>query len=1040
MKSLFRVCLAFVFAVVLIAPNLSSAQTSDEIQAQIKALLQQLHALQQQLAQQQGSGASCHTFNRNLRVGDRGDEVVYLQQVLEKEGFTIADADKAREGQTNDSNVFGDFTAAAASGFQEKYRDEILTPNGLKYGTGYVGKATRQKLNQLYGCGRPTSGAISISYLQAKAEDRNILHAGENTGIYGSGLSDAVTVWIGSRSVPVSGTSDSSINFTAPSDLSSGTVSLSVQNSAGQQSNSISVKVVGSSTGAPSITVLSPNGGEIWQTGSTQTIKWTSSGLGNLNVNLDVVNYPSGTFAYHIAYNIPNYGSTSWSLPADFFKSGTYEILISSPVIGSSDKGLNAQGYSAPFTITTSSTFSRTHYDLGLRNAFLIIDGIPAETAGFHDPIENKDFTVQVQVENAGGGIISMLPDISVRMDIYDATGNVVWTDSAGAGIDFSALSKGLVNLYFQTAKGATPPLRLPRGNYKAVATLGTNINDDPNLANNTLSLPFTVDPPSATSNSSITITSPVSGVSAKRNTSLTWTWSTAASSSVNNVDIYLMIGGKTAMADQHTVMIFATAYPNYGRFSWTVGYSNSGKQDIPNDYYTIAVCPAGQAIGSQCGKFGITIVGNTPVIGIAYPLGGEASIGGQTFQVGGQIPVSFTGVQYGDQYKIDLFQPAKGSDIVYNLGTVTGQSADISKNSFTIPSNVPAGTYQARVTELTNQGSSCVNVCALAESNSFTIATMSTNSQPTITTITPSQGTANTLVTVYGTNLLGTTEIDFYNTSNVLQTSIPTDYYNSYDNIQHHNISISSGGTQAQFVISGAFAANVTGALQVRVVTPAGSSNAWPFTITTPSANAPTITNITPNQGGLNKTVTIYGTNLSGASSVEFYTSSGQLVGSLVPSFVSATNLVFTISGAFAYNVASGTYQVSVVTNACAGGCNSNRVGFTLNAPTSNSPTITNISPSQGTANTKVTIYGTNLSGASSVEFYLSDGRLSGSLLLDDSSVTSQSRTFTISGVFAANAAGAGTYQLRVVTNACPGGCSSNAMSFMLTAPDANQ
>jgi len=42
-------------------------------------------------------------------------------------------------------------TQQAVIRFQEKYASEILTPLGLPNGTGYVGAATRSKINQLLG-------------------------------------------------------------------------------------------------------------------------------------------------------------------------------------------------------------------------------------------------------------------------------------------------------------------------------------------------------------------------------------------------------------------------------------------------------------------------------------------------------------------------------------------------------------------------------------------------------------------------------------------------------------------------------------------------------------------------------------------------------------------------------------------------------------------------------------------------------------------------------------------------------------------------
>ncbi len=142
-----------VFLAVLVFPAFVSAATAEELQAQINALMAQITQLQKQLAEVQGGTAAwCHTFNANLKVGDAGSEVENLVTVLEKEGFEIDNS-----GRGDLINVtLEESIASAVSGFQQKYADEILKPAGLRYGTGYVGKLTRTKLNQLYGCGIKT--------------------------------------------------------------------------------------------------------------------------------------------------------------------------------------------------------------------------------------------------------------------------------------------------------------------------------------------------------------------------------------------------------------------------------------------------------------------------------------------------------------------------------------------------------------------------------------------------------------------------------------------------------------------------------------------------------------------------------------------------------------------------------------------------------------------------------------------------------------------------------------------------------------------
>lgn len=238
-----------------------------------------------------------------------------------------------------------------------------------------------------------------------------------------------------------------------------------------------------------------------------------------------------------------------------------------------------------------------------------------------------------------------------------------------------------------------------------------------------------------------ISITSPANGTSWKRNTEGKWSWTTTGS--IPTVDLYLITSLGQALP-------FATNYPNNGSFWWAVGYqSGNWYQDVPNGNYTIAVCPYGVGYekdsygDKRCGKFTINIYGDTPVIQMTAPMGG------QTFQAGGSIPVSFSGVKYSEQYKVTLHLIGKEGSPIYDLGTVTGTSADQMKNTFTIPSGAVAGTYTVVVIQTTNQGP-CINACAKAESSQFTITSSSVTTcpsgyicgnTPSITVLSPNGG-----------------------------------------------------------------------------------------------------------------------------------------------------------------------------------------------------------------------------------------------------------------------------------------------------------
>jgi peptide/nickel transport system substrate-binding protein len=109
-------------------------------------------------------------FTADLKQGDQGPQVKALQECLAQDPKVYPEA--------TISGYFGDQTKNAVIKFQEKYKEEILLPQGLKNGTGLVSKTTREKLNEV--CFKTSDEFFSLKFSLSTVNQPLLIQTAQN--------------------------------------------------------------------------------------------------------------------------------------------------------------------------------------------------------------------------------------------------------------------------------------------------------------------------------------------------------------------------------------------------------------------------------------------------------------------------------------------------------------------------------------------------------------------------------------------------------------------------------------------------------------------------------------------------------------------------------------------------------------------------------------------------------------------------------------------------------------------------------------------
>ncbi|OHA60990.1 MAG: hypothetical protein A2556_02210 [Candidatus Vogelbacteria bacterium RIFOXYD2_FULL_44_9] len=252
------------------------------------------------------------------------------------------------------------------------------------------------------------------------------------------------------------------------SQMPNGAYPVTVEVSGKGVSNVVTLQV-GSVATQPSVTVISPNGGERYQAGGTMNISWRGGfahvGLGVVDSNGAVIAGPNGigTLGMISAWE-PNTGSYVWQIPTDFTPSSSYRLSVSSynseTALSIQDRSDNYFTIVAP-PVTPTNLLQNGDFSAGQANwDFLkVVINVLRNFDGAYNTSNSGEILYQTVLTKPGS---TYEYGAKVKSNL---TSGVCQVDVFGSGVDTDVInSYGVQNRSWSdtfVAKGASVQIRM---------------------------------------------------------------------------------------------------------------------------------------------------------------------------------------------------------------------------------------------------------------------------------------------------------------------------------------------------------------------------------------------------------------------------------------------------------------------------------------------------------------------------------------------------------------------------------------------------